>query len=116
MRDKDYAAICQILAPLAGKILLAPIGSHRTADPVLLAGYCRAANPLAPAVPCENLAAAFARAAGEKFIVVTGSIHFIGEAMELLGLVPPSTERALNDYHPSAIFHSAPNFSLNPKL
>ena len=51
---------------------------------------------------CESLAAAFAQAAGEKFIVVTGSIHFIGEAMEFLGLVPPSAERALNDYHPSA--------------
>jgi folylpolyglutamate synthase/dihydropteroate synthase len=100
MRDKDYAAICQILAPLAGKILLAPIGSARTADPGLLAGCCRAANPQAAVVACESLAAAFAAAAGEKFIVVTGSIHFIGEAMEFLGLVPPSTERDLNDYHP----------------
>jgi dihydrofolate synthase/folylpolyglutamate synthase len=116
MRDKDYAAICQILAPLAGKILLVPIGSHRTADPLLLAGYCRAANPRAAAVPCDNLAAAFARAAGEKFIVVTGSIHFIGEAMEFLGLVPPSAERALNDYLPSALFHSAPDLNLNPDL
>ncbi len=101
MRDKDYAAICQILAPLAGKILLAPVGSHRTADPVLLAGYCRDANPCAAVLPCENLSAAFARAAEEKFIVVAGSIHFIGEAMENLGLVPPSTERALNEYLPS---------------
>ena len=103
MRDKDYAAICQILAPLAGKILLAPIGSHRTADPGLLAGYCRAANPQAAVVACENLAAAFAGAADEKFIVVAGSIHFVGEAMEFLGLVPPSNEHALNDYHPSTI-------------
>ncbi len=108
MRDKDYAGICQILAPLAGKILLAPIGSARTADPELLAACCRAANPRAAVVPCDNLAAAFARAVGDKFIVVTGSIHFIGEAMELLGLVPPSTERALNDYLPSPHPHSPP--------
>jgi dihydrofolate synthase/folylpolyglutamate synthase len=101
MRDKDYRNICQILAPLAGKILLSPVGSHRTADPALLAGYCRAANPRAEVLPCANLDAAFDRAAAEKFIIVTGSIHFIGEAMECLGLVPPSTERALNDYHPS---------------
>ncbi len=114
MSDKDYAAICQILAPLAGKILLAPVGSHRTADPVLLAGCCRDANPGAAVVPCENLAAAFARAAEEKFIVVTGSLHFIGEAMEYLGLVPPSTERALNEYLPTGALHSPPN--LNPDL
>jgi dihydrofolate synthase/folylpolyglutamate synthase len=100
MRDKDYAAICQILAPLAGKILLAPTGSPRTADPASLAGCCRAANPRAAVVACEDLAAALAAASGEKFIVVTGSLHFIGGAMELLGLLPPSPERALNDYIP----------------
>ena len=109
MRDKDYAGICQILAPLAGRILLAPVGSARTADPALLADCCRAANPGAAVVPCEDLAAAFARAVGEEFIVVTGSIHFIGEAMEFLGLVPPSTERALNDYYPSAVLPAVPH-------
>ena len=77
MRDKDYPAICKILAPLAGKILLPPIGSARTADPALLAACCREAAPGTPVVPSENLEAAFAEAAGEKFIVVTGSIHFI---------------------------------------
>ena len=81
-----------------------------------MAACCRAANPRSAVVPCENLAAAFAGAAGEKFIVVTGSIHFIGEAMEFLGLVPPSAERALNDYLPSPLFHSAPDLNLNPDL
>jgi dihydrofolate synthase/folylpolyglutamate synthase len=114
MRDKDYTGICQILAPLAGKILLAPVGSARTAEPELLAGCCRAANPRAAVVPCENLAAAFDRAAGEHFIIVTGSIHFIGEAMEFLGLVPPSAERALNDYFPSSLLPAAPSPALNP--
>jgi len=109
MRDKDYAGICQILAPLAGKILLAPVGSARAAESGLLAACCQAANPRAAVAPCENLAAAFDQAAGEKFIIVTGSIHFIGEAMELLGLVPPSSERALNDYYPSPILHGAPH-------
>jgi dihydrofolate synthase/folylpolyglutamate synthase len=116
MRDKDYAGICQILAPLAGKILLAPVGSARTAEPGLLAACCQTANPRAAVVPCENLAAAFARAAGEKFIVITGSIHFIGEAMEFLGLVPPSSERALNDYYPSSSLHSAPGPAPNLNL
>ena len=102
MRDKDYAGICRILAPLAGKIFLSPTGSARTADPALLAACCRQANPRAEVIVCENPGAALDRAAGEKFIVVTGSLHFVGEAMELLRLVPSSTEHALNDYHPSS--------------
>jgi folylpolyglutamate synthase/dihydropteroate synthase len=100
MRDKDYPAICKILAPIAGKIHLPPIGSARTADPALLAACCREAAPGTPVLSCKDLPAAFAGAADEKFIVVTGSIYFIGEAMEFLGLVPPSSERALNDYLP----------------
>ncbi|MGA2556023.1 MAG: hypothetical protein ABSG04_07090, partial [Verrucomicrobiota bacterium] len=88
----------------------------RTADPVLLAGCCRDANPRAAVIPCEDLSAAFARVSAEKFTIVTGSIHFIGEAMESLGLVPPSTERALNEYLPSAALSSPPDLNLNPNL
>jgi dihydrofolate synthase/folylpolyglutamate synthase len=101
MRDKDYAAICRTLAPLASQILLSPVGSDRTADPVLLAGYCREANPRAEVSACASLEAALGRTADAQFVIVTGSIHFVGEAMELLALVPSSSERALNDYHPS---------------
>ena len=100
MRDKDYASICQILAPLATRVLLSPIGSDRTADPHLLAGYCREANPSAEIVICENLAEALARTSNDRFVVVTGSLHFIGEAMEILRLAPASHERGLNDYQP----------------
>jgi dihydrofolate synthase/folylpolyglutamate synthase len=102
MRDKDYAAICRVLAPLAGKIYLTPVSSHRTVAPESLAAFCVAANPEAEVVVCADLAEAFARVDTEKFVIVTGSIHFIGEAMEFLGLAPASDERALNEYHPAA--------------
>jgi dihydrofolate synthase/folylpolyglutamate synthase len=108
MRDKDYSGICRILAPLAGMILLAPVGSARTAEPGALAACCRSANPSATVHSCDTLAAAFQMAAAEDFIVVTGSIHFIGEAMEFLGLAAPSTERALNDYFPSPASSAPP--------
>jgi dihydrofolate synthase/folylpolyglutamate synthase len=101
MRDKDYGAICRVLSPLARKIVLTPVSSHRSAAPESLAAFCQAANPDAEVVICANLAEAFERTAAERFVVVTGSIHFIGEAMEYLGLVPPSDERALNEYHPA---------------
>ncbi len=98
MRDKDGGAICKILAPLARRIFLAPIGSERSADPRLLVDHCRRANPTAHITVCRNLAEAFAIAGAEPFVVVTGSLYFVGEALEWLGLVPPSQERALNEY------------------
>jgi dihydrofolate synthase/folylpolyglutamate synthase len=101
MRDKDGGTICKILAPLARKIFLAPVGSERSADPRLLVDHCRGANPAAPITVCRNLAEAFARAGAESFVVVTGSLYFVGEALEWLGMAPPSQERALNDYGPA---------------
>jgi dihydrofolate synthase/folylpolyglutamate synthase len=98
MRDKDREAICRILAPLARRIFLAPIGSERSADPRLLVEHCRRANPAAAITVCRDLAQAFANAGDEPFVVVTGSLYFVGEALEWLGLVPPSQERALNEY------------------
>jgi dihydrofolate synthase / folylpolyglutamate synthase len=98
MADKDYAAICRILAPAAGKIFLSPIASERSADPVSLADCCRSANPAAEVVVCENIAEALARAAKEPFLVITGSLHFLGEAMQELGLASSASERGLNDY------------------
>jgi hypothetical protein len=64
----------------------------------LLADPCRRANPTAQITVCRSLAEAFANAGAETFVVVTGSLYFVGEALEWLGLVPPSQERALNEY------------------
>ena len=44
VRDKDCREVCQILAPLAQRILLAPVKSQRTASAKELAEMCRAAN------------------------------------------------------------------------
>ena len=98
MADKDYEAICRCLAPLAAKIFLSPIASDRGADPQWLAECCRKANPAAEVVVCREIAQALARAVGEPLVVVTGSIHFVGEAMEELGLATSDSERGLNDY------------------
>jgi dihydrofolate synthase/folylpolyglutamate synthase len=100
MRDKDYTAICEILAPRAGKIFLSQMDSERGADPQVLAALCREANPAAPAVVCGSVEEALQRAASEPVVVITGSIHFVGAAMETLGLAPRSPERALNEYFP----------------
>ena len=98
LADKDYAAICRTLAPLAAKSFVSPVASDRAAAPPLLADFCRAANAAAQVVVCRDIAQALALAAREPFVVVTGSIHFVGEAMEELGLASCESERGLNEY------------------
>ncbi|MGO8675340.1 MAG: bifunctional folylpolyglutamate synthase/dihydrofolate synthase [Limisphaerales bacterium] len=100
LRDKDWAAMCRILAPLAGRILLCPVHSERTAEPRVLAEACRRANPQVAVSEFPSLAAALADTAREGFVTVAGSLYLIGEAMELLHLSPAKAgkERGLNEW------------------
>ncbi len=98
MVDKDYAAICKTLAPLADNIFATAVASERGAQPELLAEACRLAHPSAKIVVCPRVSEALAQTERERFVVVTGSLHFIGEAMEALGLAPEESEGGLNDY------------------
>ena len=98
--DKDWRPMCEILAPLAAKIFTVPVASGRTADAPALAAACRAANPRAEIIPCESLAEALEKTVADEFVVVTGSLYLVGEALELLGLSPAggSGERPLNEW------------------
>jgi len=99
-RDKDSAAMCQSLAPLARRLLLVPVHAERTEDPERLVGACRLANPGAAVETCASLGEALDLAARDKFVVVAGSLYLVGEAMELLHLAiaPPRDEKALNEW------------------
>lgn len=101
MGDKDCPAICNILAPAAQKIFLTPVASERGADTASLADYCRAANPSAQIAICGSLSEALDKAGREPFVVVTGSLYLVGEALERLEVVPSSHESALNEYEPA---------------
>jgi dihydrofolate synthase/folylpolyglutamate synthase len=97
--DKDWRQICEILAPLARKIVTVPVSSQRTANPDELTEACRAANPSANVSVCHSLSEALQEAATEQFVIVTGSLYLIGEALELLGRVSPAkSERELNEW------------------
>jgi dihydrofolate synthase / folylpolyglutamate synthase len=100
LRDKDWPAMCQLLAPLARHIMLVPVHSERTAEPHGLAEVCRAANPEAQVIEHPSLSAALADAEQDRFVAIAGSLYLIGEAMELLHLSPgkASSERALNEW------------------
>jgi dihydrofolate synthase/folylpolyglutamate synthase len=100
LEDKDWQSMCQALATLAGRIVLAPVNSERTAAPEVLREPCRVANPTAQVIACSSLADALKEAANDPFVVVTGSLYLVGEAMETLGILPVTTtdERGLNEW------------------
>jgi dihydrofolate synthase/folylpolyglutamate synthase len=108
LEDKNFKLICEILAPLADKILLIPVTSHRTISPDQLLPICLAANPHAEIQICPDLPAALAASADRSFVIITGSLYLIGEALERLEGMDPSgtpgrtgtneSERALNEW------------------
>jgi dihydrofolate synthase/folylpolyglutamate synthase len=99
LQDKDWQHICEMLAPLAGRIFTVPVASERAASANELAVACRAANPAAESLACASLNEALKRTAGDTFVVITGSLYLVGEALELLGHSPAAkSERGLNEW------------------
>ncbi len=100
LQDKDWEPMCRIIAPFAGRILLVPVHSERTAPTQDLALPCHEANPGVEVRPCASLAEALTAAAAAPCLIVTGSLYLIGEALELLRLPPfaPKGERGLNEW------------------
>ena len=98
--DKDWRVMCEMLAPLATRILLVPVDSARTAKPEELAVVCRAANPRAEVLCMKNLLRALENAANDKFIVIAGSLYLIGAALVLLDpeFSASGDERGLNEW------------------
>ncbi len=97
--DKQWPEICSLLAPLAGKVFTVPVASERTAKAGDLAKTFRHANPVAEAVPCEDLAAALRAVRSEPWVVLTGSLYLVGEALEQLGLAASvAGEPGLNEW------------------
>ncbi len=99
LQDKDWRHICETLAPPVARIFTVPVASERSADAHELAVACHAANPTAGIAVCDSLREALEKAADDDFVVVTGSLYLVGEALELAGLSPANGgERALNEW------------------
>ncbi|MDB6123922.1 MAG: FolC bifunctional protein [Pedosphaera sp.] len=105
LSDKDTRPMCEILAPLADRILLVPVSSQRTAAPAELAAICRKSNPGSEIKELTSLKEAFVQTANDPFVVITGSLYLVGEAMELLELSSNkvSGERNLNEWHAAGV-------------
>jgi dihydrofolate synthase/folylpolyglutamate synthase len=99
LADKEWLEICKILAPLTAKVFTVPVASARTADAGEVAAVFRRENPAAEVVVCKNLAEAIIACKDEPFVVVTGSLYLVGEALEKLGGLPSDgDERGLNEW------------------
>ena len=99
LADKKWPAICDILAPLAARTLTVPVASTRTADAAELAAAFRARQPETEAGACENLMAALNACKNEGFVVITGSLYLVGEALDCLGRANAGeSERGLNEW------------------
>jgi len=98
--DKDWQVMCDMLAPLASRIMLVPVDSARTATPEELAVVCRAANPQAEIHCIKTLSVALESAAEDAFVVIAGSLYLIGAALAFLDpeFSGSGDERGLNEW------------------
>lgn len=102
LEDKDWAAMCETLAPLASRLLLVPVKSGRSAAPEALETTCRRAAPGVPVTVGHSLSEALAGSEGDPFRLIAGSLYLVGEALELLHVSPANgrEERELNEWGP----------------
>lgn len=98
LSDKECDLMCRTLAPLARRIAAVRVNSSRSAEPTLLADYCRQANPEALVTSHEAVDDALIALGDEPRVLIAGSLYLIGEAMERLGLEAKAGERGLNEW------------------
>jgi dihydrofolate synthase/folylpolyglutamate synthase len=103
MGDKDWRRICELLAPRAQRIIVVPLASVRSAAPAALAEVCRQVNRAASVAVSSSSAQALERSADDEFIVVTGSLYLVGEALAWLSSPESAAldEKTLNDWRPA---------------
>lgn len=100
LQDKAWEEVCRTLAPAAASIVLVPVQNERTATPGMLAPVCQSANPAAQVRSCDSLSDGLRLVEDEGFVVITGSLYLIGEAIEQLGGFSRTvaSERGLNEW------------------
>src|SRR5437868_10170686 len=93
LRDKNVAAIVEALRPIASQFVLPQIRSERALPPNELAEVISSITPSLPysIIPSSAEAISAARRTSER-ILITGSLHFAGEALALLRGEPNALE------------------------
>jgi dihydrofolate synthase/folylpolyglutamate synthase len=93
LSDKDVRGICEALAPISNYVLLPKIRSERAADPETLARTFSSITPSLQHSIISSVADALNQArAKPNPILLTGSLHFAGEALAYLQGKPAAFE------------------------
>jgi dihydrofolate synthase/folylpolyglutamate synthase len=93
LSDKDLRGICEALAPISESVLLPKIRSERAASPEELAKVLSAITPSLPYSITPSIADALDQARKRPHpILLTGSLHFAGEALAYLRGEPAAFE------------------------
>jgi dihydrofolate synthase/folylpolyglutamate synthase len=93
LSDKDLPGIYEALAPITDSALLPKIRSERAAPPEELAKILSAVTPPLPYSIIDSIADALALARTKPNpILLTGSLHFAGEALACLRGEPAAFE------------------------
>lgn len=101
LADKEWSEMARALAPLASRILTTRVSSTRTVSPDDLKAACLASAVTRPIRVTQSVAEALRGCAADPFVVVTGSLYLIGEALEVLGEGAGTvSERHLNEWSP----------------
>ena len=96
LQDKDVAGICRALAPIMQRALLPSIQSERAVPAEELHLTICDQFPGLPVATASSFAAAWDEARRDAApILVTGSLHFAGEALALLQGEPAALEECL---------------------
>lgn len=93
LQDKDVAGICRALSPITRRVLLPQIRSERALPPGELARIASATTPSLPYSITSSITDALKLARAQpQPILLTGSLHFAGEALATLQGVPAAYE------------------------
>jgi dihydrofolate synthase/folylpolyglutamate synthase len=93
LADKDAAGLSAALAPIATRFVLPQARSERALPPADLAAVVRATAPHMPVSVVSDLAEALRDLDEDAApILITGSLHFAGEALAFLGGKPDALE------------------------
>jgi dihydrofolate synthase/folylpolyglutamate synthase len=93
LEEKDVTGICRALAPVAERFILPPIRSERALTPADTARVISSITPGLQHSITSSVAEALASArATPERILITGSLHFAGEAIATLNGNPDALE------------------------
>lgn len=99
LADKEWERMVRELVPVASRVIAVPVSSQRTVSSADLRAACMASGVTRPVRAVDSLAEGLRACAADPFVVVTGSLYLVGEALECLGEARPATgQRDLNEW------------------